>query len=568
MIVSVVLALTLSLGSTLAYLQDSDSDVNVMTLGNVYIEQHEYERELNADGTYKTEEFIAGETSYVLKEFTQGKPLYPAIIPNGGTVGGVTWDYDDTRVRMTQVDSYGTAQVFNTPNAVDKFVTVENTGKSDAYVRTLIALEVGTAELADDNYPNQDLIMTEIRATTKEKNEAEPGKFPWTFGFEGYIEVDGNKYLLLEMIYTGAKLSDGTWRHANGVLPAGDTTYPNLCQVYMASRATNEDVEAIDGNKNGTYDILVVSQAVQVAGFEDPKTALDTAFGEVSATSHPWLADDAEGDQDPDDIKKPITVYNVEELQAAIDAAVDGDIIVLGDDIVGYVTVEQKANTKFTISGANHNFDGAITIDGKSKTYTTAGLTIENVNFKSEGITEDAVIRLGDSDNDDKTVTSNTRYVCNVTVKNCTFDVVGAVGVKSYTGGSKNLVISDCEITERGYNFVNVAGIDNVLIENSKSYCKNGINLNSSVNVTIRNCAIDAHTGYAVRFGEGGLDSAAETYLIENSSLKARCTEEDDAVIVFRGSANNATLTLDKVTLEGTREYYYKNNPIVNIIVK
>ena len=53
LIVSLVLALTMSLGGTLAYLQDSDVDVNVMTLGNVQIEQHEYQR-VEKDGKYET----------------------------------------------------------------------------------------------------------------------------------------------------------------------------------------------------------------------------------------------------------------------------------------------------------------------------------------------------------------------------------------------------------------------------------------------------------------------------------------------------------------------------------
>ena len=38
-----VLVAALAIGGTIAYLQDSDSDVNVMTLGNVSIDQHEYQ---------------------------------------------------------------------------------------------------------------------------------------------------------------------------------------------------------------------------------------------------------------------------------------------------------------------------------------------------------------------------------------------------------------------------------------------------------------------------------------------------------------------------------------------
>ena len=275
----VTLALVIALlatcfAGTYAYLTDKDEAVNVMTLGNVKIDQHEYERE-KKDGA-----FVVNDGSYVLTDYVNDKALHPAIVPNGGTVGGITWNYDATPVKMAQVDSYGTASVFNTPNAVDKFVTVENTGKTNAYVRTIIAFEVGSAEIDSAEFPNEPLISSEIRAMVAEKNTE--GKQPWSIGFCDYVAIDGNNFLVYELIYTGAKLSDGSWRHENGVLPAGDTTYPSLCQVFITHNATNDDMDALDGNNNGKLDILVLSQAVQADGFTDAKTALDTAFGEIN----------------------------------------------------------------------------------------------------------------------------------------------------------------------------------------------------------------------------------------------------------------------------------------------
>ena len=271
--ISYVLVAALAIGGTFAYLQDSDEDVNVMTLGNVQIEQHEYERATNADGSYKTDT-IDGVTSYVLQDFTQAKPLYPAIIPANGSLNGVQWDYDPIYVRMSQVDSYGGAQVFNTPNAVDKFVTVENTGKTDAYVRTIYAFEsgsVGTIEELDEIvYSGDFMSASKVWITTD----------------IGFATIDGNNYYLVEYIYNGAKHLGG---NHDGFLPAGETTYAGLCQVYMKSTATNEDCVAIDGNGNGTYDILVLSQAVQTAGFENAKTALDTAFGKTADKAAEWF---------------------------------------------------------------------------------------------------------------------------------------------------------------------------------------------------------------------------------------------------------------------------------------
>jgi len=256
MCLSVALIAVMAICGTLAYLTSEDGDVNVMTLGNVKIEQHEYQRAENEDGTLK-KDTIDNQTSYVLEAFEQEKPLLPIVgDPSTGDAG-----WDDTIVRMTQVDSYGGMQVFAGKNAQDKFVTVENIGKSDAYVRTLVAIEIGSTDGS--------LIGTSYHST-------------WTKNEIGVVEINGNNYFVFEYAYVGGQLNDGSWRHENGIVPAGDTTYPNLSQVYLKSVATNEDCEAIDGNGNGKLDILVLSQAVQVEGFENAAAALTAGFGETT----------------------------------------------------------------------------------------------------------------------------------------------------------------------------------------------------------------------------------------------------------------------------------------------
>lgn len=252
----------ISIAGTVAYLTNTDSDINVMTLGNVKIEQHEYERVTDADGSFKIET-IDEQNSYVLQDFTQGKALVPTTDPTNHGAG----PWDGTTVRMSQVDSYGGMQVFSNKNAQDKFVTVENTGKTDAYVRTLVAIECGTTDGSLVGYSYH---------TT------------WTQNEIGTIAVGGVNYYLVEYVYAGGKLSDGSYRHANGVLPAGDTTYPNLSQVYIQSSATNEDMVALDGNGNGTLDVLVLSQAVQADGFDNADAALNAAFGDIDTKNHPW----------------------------------------------------------------------------------------------------------------------------------------------------------------------------------------------------------------------------------------------------------------------------------------
>ena len=240
-------------------------------------------------------------------------------------------------------------------------------------------------------------------------------------------------------------------------------------------------------------------------------------------------------------------VTNATELQTALNNATDGAVIYFANDITGDVTATQKPNVKVSILGQGYNFKGVITVDGKSATYTTAGLTIKDVVFDAQTISADACINLGKSGD------NNTRYTCNVTVENCTFDVVEAVGIKSYTGGDKNLTITGCTATANAHSLVQVAGIDGILIENSTIKSVRGMNFNSSTNVTVDNCSVDVQK-YAVRFGaSSGGSGETEVYTIKNSSLKS-VNVDDDAVIVLRGTADNSTLTIENTTIEGTKQ--------------
>jgi len=364
----------------------------------------------------------------------------------------------------------------------------------------------------------------------------------WIDNQHGVVTIDGNNYFIHEFTYAGAP---GV-RHEGGILPAGETAYPSLSQVYIGSEATNEDCKALDGNGNGTLDILVLSQAVQAAGFADADTALDAAFGDVDAANvAAWFGDE----------KLPTLVTNAAELQAALDSAVDGDTIVFADDIDGDVTATQKANTKITIAGNGKTFAGVLTVDGKSATILSAGLTVKNLTFKADSISADACIRLGDG-------TNATRYTCNVTVEGCTFDVPGAVGVKSYTGGDKNLVITGCTATANAHSLAQLKGIDGVLIEKCTVNAARGVNFNNSDNIKVVDSNFSVQK-YVLRFGESA-NSTVENYEITNCNLTSTCVE--DAVIVLRAGATNANLTLTNTELHGTPEMIGHEN--ANIVIK
>lgn len=363
--ISMIVVAALAVGLTVAYLQHDDGDVNVMTLGNVKIAQHEYERVVDANGNYATDT-IGNVTSYVLQDFTQAKPLYPAteIDANGLPYNYGAGDYDSTRVKMSQVGSQGSMDVFVNKNAQDKFVTVENTGKTDAYVRTIIAMEIGS--LTETRF--DEVIKTSSFMTAQGV---------WKVTDIGIVEIGGNNYYIIEYVYNGAKALGGV--HENGVLPAGDTTYPSLAQVYMTGSATNEDCEKIDGNKNGTYEILVFSQAVQATGFDNAETALDAAFGDITTTNHPWsdkapsipvLADDADGLVEALENGKDVILTDDVKIDPAGMSNAYGTT---GINVKNGQTIDGKGNT-LDIKGAGGTWDSGInTTGGLIKNLTVTG---------------------------------------------------------------------------------------------------------------------------------------------------------------------------------------------------
>ncbi len=244
-----------------------------------------------------------------------------------------------------------------------------------------------------------------------------------------------------------------------------------------------------------------------------------------------------------------MAVTTADELtQAATNATADVTIF-LANDITGNARIPQKEDVKITIIGENHTYNGVIVVEGKSSRYATTGLTIQNVNFNAEGISADACINLGESGN------SATRYTNNVTVKNCTFSgsEEKKVAIKSYTGGDHNLNVIGCTVNNGMHSLAQLANIEvGLKFEDCKVYSKNGVNLNQTPAFEMSSCTFDVK-GYAIRVGVAG-DANVEQkiFTVSNSTLKSACAESDDAVIVFRGSATNAKLTLTNTTLEGS----------------
>ena len=237
---AVALSAAVSIGATLAYLTDTDEDVNVMTLGDVYIDQIEQERVDDAENQNQ------------LVDFEQNKPLLPAVYPDSS----IPWA-DESEWVVPGDQAWKVVE--DNSNVIDKFVTVKNTGKSDAYVRTIFAFE------EDSSLIHIITNGTKIAGATWEWKD-----LGQTF------ELNGTKYSLWVATY-------------NDVLKPGATTIPSLKQIYMDKTANNDYCEKL----GDTYEILVFSQAVQADGFDSiitgPNAALDEAFGVVSSTNNPWV---------------------------------------------------------------------------------------------------------------------------------------------------------------------------------------------------------------------------------------------------------------------------------------
>ncbi|MBQ4093964.1 MAG: hypothetical protein IJC61_02865, partial [Oscillospiraceae bacterium] len=177
-----------AVGGTIAYFTAEDSAVNTMTLGSVSIEQLEYERVVE-DGAW-----VAGTTQDkygyypdLLQEFTQDKPLFPAYYADGSI------KYDDRvsghQQSWGQVGAPGSMMMFDdsVKGAVDKIVFVKNTGKSDAYVRTLIALECGLDGTSD-------LVGINVDANHWQFTPAE---------YIADVQIGYSYYTVIEAIYVG-----------------------------------------------------------------------------------------------------------------------------------------------------------------------------------------------------------------------------------------------------------------------------------------------------------------------------------------------------------------------------
>ncbi len=498
--ISYVLIAALAIGGTIAYLKDEDEAVNVMTLGNVYIEQIEQERDANGN----------------LVPFKQGKPALPAVYEGSSIQWAPESEWPVSGDPAWKV-------VEDNANVVDKFVRVKNVGKSDAYVRTIIAFEIGKNGIGD---PYMHLVCN------GGSND------PWTFAWTSVtFEANDTTYAIGVFTYDEA-------------LKPGVTTVPSVKQIYLDKTATNE----VCASYGETFEIIVLSQAIQTAGFANANAALNAGFGEVDAVNvAKWFGD------------APVPAL-VDDAEGLANALKNGGDAILTDDIA-----DAPANTTAPYGnwyGIAHNggvFDGnGNTLDfdigpmndkGRHDNYgiMTSGGTIKNVTITGvfRGImvmnpTEDIIIdnvtiggdedmcygiNTGEGDGTHSMTVTNSKVngwnsfgaaISDLTFENCTFgqgeyytDVFGRI-VKPYV----NTVFENCEFNSMFYIDLSQLGKDgdgNVLDPDAKIVIKN-CTVNG-VKLTAENWKSVIVDEYSCGAGQISIESKDGSYMTASNVL-------------------------------------------------
>ena len=237
----VALAVVAIGGATLAYFTDTDDATNTFTAGSVKIDL--IEQQVNDAGTD-------------LEDFEQEQVLMPIV----GSAQG-------------DKDAFGQPVA---ENYIDKIVTIENTGKSDAYVRAYFAIP---SDL-DDGYETFNAGANILHFNFGNKDGVSTDGVQWKW-------MHGNKWNYFETTIDGVAYNV-YYADYYQVLPVGATTEQFVSGVYLDSHVDmDENGNYIDTRfpnanlsiLNGTVSCPVMAVAVQADGFDTADEAITAAFG-------------------------------------------------------------------------------------------------------------------------------------------------------------------------------------------------------------------------------------------------------------------------------------------------
>jgi len=239
-IVTVVALIAVAvIGGTLAYFTDTDKATNAFTAGNVDITLHEANTEGAQDEEYQT--------------WLEDQVLYPGS---------------------------------KTTNNLAKIVTVENTGKSEAYVRVHIAIP----QILDNGDPEFDAGKNVLHFNADADSYTD-GLWNWgkkvTIGRNNFVG-SGDNWNFYEATIDGIAYNVYVVTYETILDAEATTAKAAMTQVYLDSKVTNADVESINEVLGENWKILVVAEGCQTAGFDNAFDALNTSFGTPGSYTVEW----------------------------------------------------------------------------------------------------------------------------------------------------------------------------------------------------------------------------------------------------------------------------------------
>lgn len=248
----IILCLALSLGGTIAYLTDSDGDVNVMTLGRVDITLEEYQR---------------GDDQQ-LEGYEDDRMLHPQVGEDGTP------------------DRYGLP---TNPTFHDKIVRVTGDSRNaNAFLRVWIGVPSQLLDVADGLDAVHLVLGEGVTVEGDGIKSATVDGWPWEPGEAVQTTIEGVSYTMFCFDYTE-------------ILKPGDVTPPVLAGLYLDKHVDNDDsgayVFAYNGKEyplnvdfSGGLQIPVLAQAVQADGFGGIENA--SAAFEAAGMNDPALFDE------------------------------------------------------------------------------------------------------------------------------------------------------------------------------------------------------------------------------------------------------------------------------------
>lgn len=146
-------------------------------------------------------------------------------------------------------------------NSVTKEVSVKNTGSEKAYVRVHIAIP----SILDEGDEALDA-KTNVLHFNRGADSIGEGKWTWLENTYA-ATIDSIDYNVYVATY-------GTALEAKA-----ETPEKAMSLVYLDSAVTNEDITAIKAALGDNWQIKVIAEGAQEAGFENANDALNAAFG-------------------------------------------------------------------------------------------------------------------------------------------------------------------------------------------------------------------------------------------------------------------------------------------------